>query len=426
MVDQAPVSPGFRRKMPVALKPTAPLIEPADFQLFFNGFIDSTKKQWGHDRTKTLGSSEVFGCIRKAWYARHGTPKDADYKESWGATRRGDLIENYHVVPAMGWAANNYGFKIDYTGTNQQTLFCDGVPMSVTPDGLIHGIPRNWLENYGVKDIKSDCVMFEIKSIDPRVDLSEEKSIHHGQTQIQMGIVRENTKFEPHYAVILYVNASFFDDMHVFVVEFDPKKYEIAKKRSHIVYETKSPALLMREGVIDKSCDYCPFWSACVATTVAAMPAKPTKEEEKLRKKAGQNPAMIERLNEVMERAHKARATKKKAEKEDALVKEELKAVLREFGERRAKDGEWSLSYSMSPGRETLDQGRLELAMVEIQRIAEEAGLGDKVDEVLRQIGVESVEDEVLRLDSMATWMKAGDPFEVLKMTFTEPDTDEL
>lgn len=416
-----------RRKLPPAPAPAPEVltgVQPADFDRFFNNFIESTKKQWGHDRKKTLGGSEVFGCIRKAWYSRHDTPKDPDYVESWGATKRGDLIENYHVVPAMDHAAENEGFKIDYTGTDQQTLFAaDGTPMSVTPDGLIHGIPRNFLVKYGIDDIKSDCVMFEIKSIDPRVDLSEEKAIHHGQTQIQMGLVRENTNFKPNYAVILYVNASFFDDMKVYVVEWDAEKYAAAKERSHYVYSCEDPSKLLREGVIDGSCNYCPFKQACLATTVGAMPA------DKGKPKKGDVPAegLVDSLQDLMDRAHKARAAKKKVEKEDGLVKEEIKSRLREFNERRAKDGNWSVSYSMASGRETLDKSKVELAIDAINdMLIAKGATATEIDEMLKGIGVGEEGQNEARTLTMDSFMKIGDPYEVLRLTFTEPETDEL
>lgn len=409
-----------RRKLPPA---PAPVVEtgvlPADFTRYFNNFIESTKKQWGHDRKKTLGGSEVFGCIRKAWYSRHDTPKDPDYKESWGATKRGDLIENYHVVPAMDHAAENEGFKIDYTGADQQTLFAeDGTPMSVTPDGLIHGVPANFLINYGIKDLQSDCCMFEIKSIDPRVDLSEEKSIHHGQTQIQMGLVRENTKFRPHYAVILYVNASFFDDMKVYIVEWNPEMYQSAKDRARYVYEVTDPSKLLREGVIDNSCDYCPYKGACLQTTKNAMPA----DKGKAKKGDVTNPKLVESLGDLMERAHKARAVKKKAEKEDGLVKEEIKARLREFNERRAKDANWSVSYGMQDGRATVDKDKIAEAFDRLSALIVEHGLIDELDAALKDAGVGEEGQNELRTLTMDNFMKRGDPFEVIRMTFTEPD----
>jgi hypothetical protein len=420
----------FRRKGVSAPAAVVPSIAPVDFDALFNGYMESNQKTWGHDRTKTLGGSEVFGCIRKAWYSRHATAKDASYKDSWGATERGNLIENHHVVPAMQWGSKNLGFKIDYIGADQQTLFCDGVPMSVTPDGLIHGVPRNWLSKYGIPDIKSDCVMFEIKSIDPRVDLSEEKAIHHGQTQIQMGLVRENTSFKPHFAVLLYVNASFFDDMSVFIVEWDPKKYEVAKQRAHHVYDTASPDLLIREGRIDGSCTYCPFTEACQATMVKAFPkAKDEDETPKGKKKKATDsaPEVVARLDGLMERAHAARAKLKKVTKEDALIKEELKGALREVNERRAKSGNWSLSYGMQSGRSTLDKDKIELTFNEIQGFVKEAGLETQFDELLKKLGFGDAEQNTLRrVDDMEAFMKIGDSFETLRMTFTEPDAEEL
>lgn len=414
----------FRRRGVYNPPESKHVIPPADFDLFFNSFIDSTKKQWAHDRTKTLGGSEVFGCIRKAWYSRHETPKDPDYKESWGATRRGDLIENYHVVPAMQHAAETGGFKIDYVGGDQQTLFCDGVPMSVTPDGLIHGLPRNWLQRYGIPDIKSDCVMFEIKSIDPRVDLSEEKAIHHGQTQIQMGLVRENTKFRPHYAVILYVNASFFDDMNVFVVEWDEKKYEVAKLRARTAYEAPNAENLIREGQIDGSCTYCPFKGACLATTLKAFP----KDEEGKGKKAKQSPQEhVDAVADLVALAHKARIAKKKAEKTDALIKEQIKGKLTELQTRRVKDGEWSLSYSMQSGRATIDKDKMSTVLRLTQDFIDKHNLGTEFDNALREAEIVPAEqNETARIDNPDIMMKVGDPYDVLRLVFTEPDAEEL
>jgi CRISPR/Cas system-associated exonuclease Cas4 (RecB family) len=412
-----------RRRLPASLQKTID-IAPADFDRFFDNYMESNKKTWAHDRTLTLGGSEVFGCIRKAWYSRHGTVKDADYEDSWGATERGNLIENHHVVPAMLHASKNEGFAIDYVGGDQQTLFCDGIPMSVTPDGLIHGIPRNWLAKYGIKDIKADCVMFEIKSIDPRVDLSEEKAIHHGQTQIQMGLVRENTRFRPHYAVILYVNASFFDDMKVYIVEWDEDKYAAAKARSKLVYECEDPGTLMREGLLDNSCRYCPFQSTCIQTTVAAMP--PKKEEGKGKKKRESDPALVSELEAVMAKAHEIRTKKKKIEKEDATVKEQIKQVLRDHGERWANDSNWRVSYSMSDGRESFDKEKLSSALEMLTELMIAHNLTDELQEVLKEAGVGEEGQNEPRMLDIASFTKRGDPFEVLRLTYTEPDSEEI
>src|SRR5690606_31829838 len=132
----------------------------------------------------------------------------------------------YHVVPAMEYLPAPA--KLTMGGSVQETIVLGR--NSATPDGLIVGLDKEPLSLYGIENIRSNCVVLEIKSIDPRVNLKEEKDIHHGQTQVQMGIIRETTKFRPNYAVIIYVDASFLDNIKVYVVEFDAKKWEVAKK----------------------------------------------------------------------------------------------------------------------------------------------------------------------------------------------------
>lgn len=380
------------------------MAEPLNFKKMFDGWVEDTQKAWGHDRKKTLGGSEAFGCLRKAWYKRNGTPYDPEYEESWGALRRGDIIENYLVVPAMEWAAKAYGFELMMAGSTQITLF-DKTTMvdvldekgevigeepgglSVTPDGLVRGVARNALAKYGVADLGTDCFMLEVKSIDPRVDLSEEKAIHHGQVQIQMGLMRDNTAFKPNYAVILYINASFLDDIEVFVVKFDAKKFKIAQDRARLIFKTTDPSKLYREGVIDGTCQYCPFQGTCLKDVQNAMPAAPATKD------LG-NPELLDALNkDLIQRKRVAAKAFKKAEAEKKLIDEEIKCMLRDFNTTKAKDAisGWSVSYSMSQGRKTLSKEAIE-----------DAGL-DPED-----------------------FMKQGNPYEILRVTFTEMDGEDV
>ena len=74
---------------------------PLDFKEILNNYMVTNQKVWVHDRSKTLGASEVFGCIRKAFFTKTSAPKDPDYKDSWGATERGNIIEDHFLVPAF-------------------------------------------------------------------------------------------------------------------------------------------------------------------------------------------------------------------------------------------------------------------------------------------------------------------------------------
>lgn len=249
-----------------------------DFENLFDEYVKANKKVFKHDRTSTLGASETFGCLRKAWFTKRGAEfgitKDEDANESWGATLRGDLIENHFVVPAI----TNFlprGAALLFAGSDQDTLVQG--KNSATPDGLIVGLKKDALAKYGIPDIDSDCVALEIKSIDPRVSLREEKAIHHGQAQVQMGILRETTQFKPNYAVILYVEASFFDNIKVFVVQFDPATWEAAKKRANTLWEFDDPAEIRPEGRVDGSCELCPFTKACAKASKQSLPEEQKK-----------------------------------------------------------------------------------------------------------------------------------------------------
>ena len=83
-----------------------------------------------------------------------------------------------------------------------------------------------------MQDIGSNCILLECKSIDPRVKFDAPKPEHRYQTIVQLGVVRETTEFQPRFAVVSYVGASFWDTITEFVVEFDPDVYTNAKARA--------------------------------------------------------------------------------------------------------------------------------------------------------------------------------------------------
>jgi len=152
-------------------------------------------------------------------------------------------------------------------GDEQETLI-DGL-LSATPDGLLINLEKNALTKYGIADIESDCAILEFKSIDPRITLLEAKAIHAGQVQAQMGIIRKNFDYKPVYAVIVYVNASFLDDVSIFIVKFKPKIYSFAQKRAKQVFAKGAKAEdFLKEGKIADSCAYCPYKNVCWDTTL--------------------------------------------------------------------------------------------------------------------------------------------------------------
>lgn len=348
-----------------------------DFAKIFADYVAATQKKWAHDRSKSVGASEAFGCLRATWFKKRGsefgfTP-DEDAKESWGATRRGDLIENYHVVPAV--SGHLPTGRLLYAGEDQETLFAGY--NSATPDGIIAGLDRDALADYGIPDIKSDCIMLEIKSIDPRVNLRREKDIHRGQTQVQMGLVRETTDFRPHYAVILYIDASFFDDMDIFVVEFDPEVWSAGKLRAETVFTVSDPAEIMPEGKIGGDCEHCKFTSACALVTTGSIPKDRAKELEQ---------ETIAEFEPLMAEYQEAQDAAKAAEKRFEEAKAAIKAQLLVADSKRVKGKGWSVSWYSQNGRKTLDTEKLKEAL-----------------------GVETLDD----------YTSVGDPFDVVRVTIS-------
>jgi hypothetical protein len=224
-----------------------------------NAFV--LPKVWAHDRSQTIGASEIGQCARRIKYVKSNQPIDKTYVPRWGATERGNLFETHLWVPAL---RKRYGDKLKFAG-EQQTTFIDG-HLSATPDGILIGQPSSALRYLGVQSIgSSGCFMVECKTIDPRVNLTEAKHANVMQTHVQMGLVREQTKHKPNYALLSYANASFLDDVTEFAVKFDPDIYAQAKIRARSILETENAKDIRPEGWIEggKECDHCPYAASC-------------------------------------------------------------------------------------------------------------------------------------------------------------------
>lgn len=222
-----------------------------------NEYAMSLEKVWGHDRTKTIGASEIGLCARRMHWTKTNRKPDEDQSANYGALLRGNVMESYFWVPAM---QKKYGKNLKLCGKQQKTL--QDKYLSATPDGLVINQPLNALASLGVKDLRSDCFVIECKSIDPRVNITEEKAEHQYQTQIQMGLIRRRTKWKPEYAVISYMDASFWHEITEFVIRFDQKVFDDAYHRAERTLTQKSHP---PEGWIagGKECEYCPFTKSC-------------------------------------------------------------------------------------------------------------------------------------------------------------------
>lgn len=331
-----------------------------NFNEIFNKWNESTKKIFSHDRSQTVGASEVFGCLRQVFFKKRGKDlgyeKDKDNDDSWGASKRGDLLENHYIVPALRDFLPE-GAKLLFSGEDQKTLFHN--KNSATPDGLIVGLEKDALIDFGIPDIKSDCVVIEMKTIDPRVGLKEEKIIHHGQAQIQMGIFRENTKYKPYYAVILYVDASFLDNIKPFIVEYDQSKWEAAQKRANTIWEYDDPKQFRPEGKFDDSCGFCEYKKACSLVTIGSIPPEEKKStySDEGREEVGKLVKEIKELETKMELEKKS-VEEKKYEVKRILEREKTRKM-------QAEDRKWRITWFSQAGKKTVDMEALKETLKE-------------------------------------------------------------
>jgi hypothetical protein len=224
-------------------------------KLAFESYIAAQPEKFG-DRSGSVGASEIGACARKIAWLKQGEKGVA--VNGWGATHRGDIIEKHLWVPAM---RHVYGANLRYAGAAQHT-FVDG-PLSATPDGLVINQKPDALKHLGIKDIKSDCFTVECKSIDPRVNIDEEKTINRIQVQVQMGMFRRFTKYKPQFAVLSYIDASWMDNVSEFVIKYDDALYEALKRRAERIMDKSVKQ--KPEGWIGGGwqCRYCEYLDKC-------------------------------------------------------------------------------------------------------------------------------------------------------------------
>lgn len=213
-------------------------------------FMAKRKEGFAHDRTKTVGASEIGGCARMVGYRKSSTPVDEGYDDSTGAAARGDIMEDGWSAPLLRMAVEAIGGTLLWAGQqNQMSLVNEKAFVSATPDGLAVNMPKDCLKKYGIDDIMKgidaklkssgavlDCIVIEFKSYDPRSNVSKfPKPQHVDQVNLQMGLIRstdfvdektgELVRYAPTYGIIVYTDASDYTKMHVAVVQYDHKGY---------------------------------------------------------------------------------------------------------------------------------------------------------------------------------------------------------
>jgi hypothetical protein len=335
-----------------------------------NYLASKSEKDWGgHDRASTVGASDIGQCERRVYFTKNAVPQDPDFVQRYGAMERGNLIENHLVVPALAAAL---GSQLIRAGEEQQTIV-DGY-LSATPDAVLIDLAPDCLAHLGIDDIgPSQCIALEIKSIDPRVDIKKAKAEHAYQTQVQMGLLRHATNHHPDYALIAYIDASFVDDVNEFVVRFDPAIYQAAQDRARRIMTAHAAVDLAPEGKMagGNECRYCAWSSHCADVTVAGIPydnSNPSLDEDD-----------IDALEALIRLERASSDAIDDISVELAARKQSIKDFLREHGIRRYHTDEWSVAWSSSKGRVTVDAAMAEAAGIDLEPFRKEGQPGDRL-----------------------------------------------
>ena len=301
-------------------------------------------------RASTLGASDIGQCARKVFYVKHDGARDPNHVEGWGAALRGHVLERAYWLPAL---RARFGDKLKFTGSKQRRFKAGFV--SATPDALLTDVPTDILASLGVPDIGSNCILLECKSIDPRVKFDKPKPEHRYQAIVQLGVMREVTEFKPRYAVISYVDASFWDTISEFVIEFDPDIYANAKARAAKVLTANAASELLPEGFIagGKECERCPFTKACGIERRTVPPVLLS---------GNADPQFVTEIRELAI-AHKAHqddieATTIKVRE----IQHEIRERLRTKGLRKVADDDFSVTWIPVKGRQSFDVKALSAA----------------------------------------------------------------
>ena len=316
----------------------------------FERHARTVRKGFGRDREKTVGASEIGQCARKIWYLKHDGERNPGFIDGWGAARRGNVFESRFFVPAM---RKRYGDKLLYAG-GKQKRFVDK-QLSATPDGLLIDQPRDLLAGLMVPDIgPSKCVAFDCKTVDPRINLSEPKMPHVFQVMVQLGMFRKHTKYKPDYGVIVYTNASFYDDVVEFVVKFDPEVFANAERRANRIMISSTAADLKPEGWIKggDECRYCPFTKAC-GSIRGGVPAND---------KVADDPQFIAELIDLAQQEREAKSICEQADEDHREFQEKIKSHLRARGLRFVRTSEMNVAWATVKGRPSYDMPGIKAA----------------------------------------------------------------
>jgi hypothetical protein len=307
-----------------------------------HAYVTENQRQFTHDRSKGIGSSEIGQCARKLWFLKHAGEKDEAHVDRWGAQQRGNLIEVLWSKALREFAGRG---KLHFAGRYQRTFFDDQSPLSATPDGLL--------------ELDGQELLLECKSIDPRARMERIKPEHEAQVQVAMGILNNTTRYHPQEALVSYIDASFLDEVREFRVPYAPQIFLNLRSRALTIMAGNSADAIRPEGVIagGQECEYCPFQASCSAMRSSAVPG---------RDGGAINATQLTLLKRLVRERQGHAAAIEEMERSKRLAEQEIKDILRAAETRRVEQDGIRIVWSALKGRPSWDWPKLRAAAAKV------------------------------------------------------------
>lgn len=216
------------------------------------------------DRSTMLTSSEASNCPRRIWYGKQEKSRPLG---TWGYAERGHSVEAW-VVKRLRWAQSDWA--IDYLGDDQRSFVHTTARLSGTPDGLLTKTVDGVV--YGVT--------LEIKSIDPRLNKANlPKAGHVPQTHQNTWLLScAFPTITMLGSVLVYVDASNFEAIDEFLIDYDPEVVEEHKLLAKQVFAATTVTDLPALGLYRDECRLCDHRLKCNRDITAERVARTTLE----------------------------------------------------------------------------------------------------------------------------------------------------
>jgi CRISPR/Cas system-associated exonuclease Cas4 (RecB family) len=290
------------------------------------------RKSWSVDRSKYLNASEALSCIRRQWFAKRAEVEPA---QDWGFARRGTNGEKY-VVEALRAS----GLELMFAGDDQTSVADDELMISATPDGVLY-------------NASGAHVSLEIKTIDPRTNRANlPRREHLVQIQLGMELLRKQRGLDIESGLILYMDASNYNQLDVFPIARNPGILEDMAARARLVLRTRNVDKLDREGRTSGACKTCPFAEQCGVDMTEAKSFTRSNRGSALDVAVRRYIDLVEEQDALSD--------------EKAVLAEDIKVELRKRNTSSTVVGDIEVELTSVAGRSSLDQKAMEKAGIDL------------------------------------------------------------